>query len=89
MLHKLLSAAFVCTIVVTGTVTGASSASASLACSATRVKINGSYWSSGHSHVTGSHYVHSISGNVWTWFSDNYGGRDGNTADTYYGKIAC
>lgn len=64
-------------------------ASANMACHAMAIKINGSMNASGHAHVTGSHYVHGISGNVWTWYADNYGGSDGNTFDTYYGQIAC
>jgi len=64
-------------------------ASASLACQAHAIKIDGGVNTVGHSHVTGSHYVYVISGNVWTWYADNYEGLNGNSPNTYYGKIAC
>lgn len=90
MFRKLWAAtAIVCVLAAGGVVTSPSPASASLACSATRIKINGQYIASGHAHLTGNHYVYSISGNIWTWYSDNYGGRDGDSNDSYYGKIAC
>lgn len=46
-----------------------------------------------HMHQSGNHYVKKswISGNyeVREWWSDNSGGYDGDTPDTYYGRNYC
>ncbi len=73
----------------------AGAASASTACSATSININSppgvepSSWASGHSHVTGKHYVKSINSlRVWTWWADNDNGSVDKT-DTYFGIQQC
>jgi len=47
----------------------------------------------GHRHTTGSHYIRSTvnvgNGRVVTWWADNAGGRDGDTADTFYTTTFC
>ncbi|GIG26930.1 hypothetical protein [Cellulomonas denverensis] len=44
---------------------------------------------SGHAHVTGNHYVRSMTNKVWYYTADNNGGSDGDTWDTAYGVAAC
>lgn len=43
----------------------------------------------GHSHNTGKHYIRSISNSVYEWWADNDGGQDGDSPDTFYGRIYC
>ena len=76
-------------------VLGAAPAGASTSCSASWININtgsgaeapSQAW--GHSHSTGRHYIKSRSGNKLTYWADNDGGWDGDTADTYYGVKYC
>ncbi|MDR1189224.1 MAG: hypothetical protein LBK95_17540 [Bifidobacteriaceae bacterium] len=81
--------------VLTGTA-NASPAEASLACSGKGITINSNPGAespskaTGHSHVTGNHYVRVIySNSVWEWWADNNGGSDGDTTDTFYGTKQC
>jgi hypothetical protein len=75
----------------------APAAVANTKCSAGSIRINGNpnaeapSYASGHSHLTGNHYVSNINGTtgLWTWRADNNGGSDGDTWDTAYGSISC
>jgi hypothetical protein len=70
-------------------------AHASLACTSTAIAINAGTGAEpkssakGHAHVTGSHYVGSISGGYWYWYADNNGGVNGDTWDSFYGSLKC
>jgi hypothetical protein len=44
---------------------------------------------SGHAHLTGNHYVRSMTNKTWYYTADNNGGSDGDTWDTSYGVAAC
>lgn len=73
----------------------ASTASASLGCSATSVRVNSTSGGespsdqNGHSHVTGKHYLKTItSSKMWYWSADNDNGRTDNW-DTAYGFTQC
>ena len=43
----------------------------------------------GHKHRTGNHYIKSHEDGVWEYWADNNGGFDGDTEDTFYGKVQC
>lgn len=70
------------------------SAQASTACSASSIRINATPGAenpstvSGHSHVTGKHYVRSITNRIWYWNADNDNGRT-DQWDTYHGMQQC
>lgn len=95
MIRRLVGAVAAAGVMVVMVVFPTGAAVSSVPCSYSSITINsnpkaeGPTRASGHAHVTGNHYIKSMTNNVWTFTADNNGGSDGDTWDTSYGVAAC